>query len=106
MARHIVAAVDGSPQSPAAARWAAEEARRRGLPLRLVHGWEWRPCPAASVPMDTSQQAWAVRTLRRAPGSRARSASAPPTPKRPSPNTSSGPTRSWAPSPRRPRTRS
>ena len=35
--RAIVAAVDGSESARHAARWAAEEATRRHLPLRIVH---------------------------------------------------------------------
>ena len=38
--RHIVAAVDGSRSALDAVRWAADEAARRGLPLRLVHAVE------------------------------------------------------------------
>ncbi|MEU9075495.1 universal stress protein [Kitasatospora sp. NPDC004745] len=37
----VLAGVDGSPQSTAAAHWAAGEARLRGVPLRLVHAWPW-----------------------------------------------------------------
>ncbi|GHH83423.1 hypothetical protein GCM10018793_45470 [Streptomyces sulfonofaciens] len=37
MRRTIAAGVDGSPQSVAAAGWAADEAANRGLELRLVH---------------------------------------------------------------------
>ncbi|WP_030239005.1 universal stress protein [Streptomyces sp. NRRL S-350] len=37
----VVAGIDGSPQSTAAAHWAAEEAVRRGGSLRLVHAWPW-----------------------------------------------------------------
>ncbi|GGS97722.1 universal stress protein [Nonomuraea spiralis] len=37
MRRRIVAGVDGSPSSTAAVEWAAADARRRGLPLRIVH---------------------------------------------------------------------
>ncbi|MEU1390089.1 MULTISPECIES: universal stress protein [unclassified Nonomuraea] len=37
MRGRIVAAVDGSASSTAAVEWAAGDAQRRGLPLRLVH---------------------------------------------------------------------
>ncbi|CAM5448726.1 putative Universal stress protein [Streptomyces afghaniensis 772] [Streptomyces afghaniensis] len=40
MAKSVVAGVDGSPEGFAASDWAAREALRRGLPLRLVHAWE------------------------------------------------------------------
>lgn len=36
----IVVGVDGSPDGVAALRWAAEEARLRGAPLRLVHAYQ------------------------------------------------------------------
>ncbi|WP_162002366.1 universal stress protein [Streptomyces sp. CB01881] len=41
MTPYVMAAVDGSPQSLTAARWAADEAVRRGLHLRLVHARTW-----------------------------------------------------------------
>jgi nucleotide-binding universal stress UspA family protein len=39
----VVAGVDESTGGLAAARWAAEEALRRRLPLRLVHAYRWPP---------------------------------------------------------------
>lgn len=63
MDRHVVAGVDGTAASLAAAHWAAREARRRGVPLRLVHVWQWSPRPAASVPLGTTQVGWATQTL-------------------------------------------
>ncbi|WP_330281098.1 universal stress protein [Streptomyces sp. NBC_00588] len=39
----VVAAVDGSAESFAAAEWAAREAVRRDRPLRLFHAWNWHP---------------------------------------------------------------
>ncbi|ANW21547.1 universal stress protein [Streptomyces clavuligerus] len=43
MSRSVAVGLDGSPESLAAAAWAAEEARLRGLPLRLVSVWESVP---------------------------------------------------------------
>jgi nucleotide-binding universal stress UspA family protein len=37
----IVVGFDGSPESRAAADWAARESLRRGLPLELVQAWPW-----------------------------------------------------------------
>lgn len=69
MERHIVAGVDGTAASLAAAHWAAREAQRRGVPLRLVHAWQLTPRPAASVPLGTTQAGWAAQTLDGAVGS-------------------------------------
>ncbi|MFE2103578.1 MULTISPECIES: universal stress protein [unclassified Streptomyces] len=40
MSRTIMVGLDGSPESRAAAEWAAREAQMRGLPVKLVHAWE------------------------------------------------------------------
>ncbi|MFF0295327.1 universal stress protein [Kitasatospora sp. NPDC004614] len=39
MSRYILAGTDGSAESIAAARWAADEAVRQGHALRIVHAW-------------------------------------------------------------------
>ncbi|MFA7761676.1 universal stress protein [Streptomyces sp. NRRL S-448] len=41
MKDHVTVGVDGSPESRAAARWAAQEAVLRRVPLRLVHAVDW-----------------------------------------------------------------
>ncbi|MEU6406629.1 universal stress protein [Streptomyces sp. NPDC046985] len=41
MTRPITAGVDGSAESIAALAWAAREAERRGLPLRVVRAWRF-----------------------------------------------------------------
>ncbi|MGC9671202.1 universal stress protein [Planosporangium sp. 12N6] len=53
----IVVGVDDSPSASHALDWAAAEAGRRHLPLRLVHVVEWQPygpCPP-EPPADTGQ---------------------------------------------------
>ncbi|MFE0652616.1 universal stress protein [Streptomyces sp. NPDC059534] len=62
MSREIVAGVDGSPESLAAADWAAREALHRGLPLRLAHAWRWEPLdlPLVQDPDDQQRAAFAV----------------------------------------------
>ncbi|WP_149181948.1 universal stress protein [Streptomyces sp. TRM49041] len=52
--RTIAAGVDGSPESLAAADWAAREAGLRTLPLRLVHAWLWQPL---DVPLAQDREA-------------------------------------------------
>ncbi|MFC9595106.1 universal stress protein [Streptomyces sp. NPDC056944] len=66
MSREIVAGVDGSPESLAAADWAAREALRRGLPLRLAHAWRWEPLDLPLVQDPEEQQRTAYAVLRAA----------------------------------------
>ncbi|MEU0005492.1 universal stress protein [Streptomyces sp. NPDC006314] len=57
MTRPITAGVDGTEESLAALDWAAREAVRRGLPLRVVHAWRYAEA-LATADRDT-QQRWA-----------------------------------------------
>jgi nucleotide-binding universal stress UspA family protein len=68
MVRTVVAGLDGSPESRAAAEWAAREARLRGLPLKIVHVWEPVPEPMAQAPLlgAETQQHWSERIPREA----------------------------------------
>ncbi|OIK28243.1 universal stress protein [Streptomyces malaysiense] len=69
MAGRIAVGVDGSPQSVAAAHWAAQEAVRRGAELVVAHAWvtDVRSSPAAT--RDSTERGWAERVLREAVGS-------------------------------------
>ena len=68
MVRTVVAGLDGSPESRAAAEWAAREAKRRGLPLKVVHVWVPAPDPLAQAPLlgAETQQHWSERIPREA----------------------------------------
>lgn len=68
MQRTVVAGLDGSRESSAAADWAAREALRRGLPLRLMHAWEGLPQDDgdAELPELRGPQYHARRVLRAA----------------------------------------
>ena len=68
MSRTVIAGLDGSPESRAAAEWGAREAMLRGLPLKLVQVWEAVPEPMAQAPLlgaETRQQ-WTDRVPREA----------------------------------------
>ncbi|MCT7354199.1 universal stress protein [Streptomyces sp. 15-116A] len=66
MSRNVTVGLDGSPESRAAAEWAAREAKLRGLPLRLVHVWEPVPEPMAQAPLlgAETQAHWSERIPR------------------------------------------
>ncbi|MFJ8142347.1 universal stress protein [Streptomyces sp. NPDC096013] len=68
MVRSVVAGLDGSPESRAAAEWAAREAELRGLPLKIVHVWVPAPDPLAQAPLmgAETQQQWSERIPREA----------------------------------------
>ncbi|WP_457030757.1 universal stress protein [Kitasatospora sp. P5_F3] len=58
----VVVGFDGSPESVAAADWAAREARRRGKPLELVQAWPWH---GAHVLGSDDAVRWAKQRLAR-----------------------------------------
>ncbi|MEU2716635.1 universal stress protein [Streptomyces sp. NPDC007205] len=51
MSRTVTVGLDGSPESRAAAEWAAREALLRGLPLKIVHVLEPTPRYVARTPL-------------------------------------------------------
>ncbi|RSS79718.1 universal stress protein [Streptomyces sp. WAC06614] len=63
MNAHLTVGVDGSPESRAAARWAAQEAVLRQVPLRLVHAVDRPLEPVFATVRHQDMDRWADQVL-------------------------------------------
>ncbi|MCD0484503.1 universal stress protein [Streptacidiphilus sp. ASG 303] len=58
--RPVVAGVGRSATALRAAHWAADEAVRRGVPLRMVHALEWPPGSDPHPAVDHPERTWSA----------------------------------------------
>ncbi|GAA2472458.1 universal stress protein [Streptomyces longisporus] len=63
MTRPITAGVDGTEESIAALHWAAREAVRRGLALRVVQAWRFQPYESIDAADPGTQAGWVKDAL-------------------------------------------
>jgi len=66
MARPVTVGLDGSPESLAAAGWAAREARLRDAPLSVVNAWPGPGQQELAPGSEVAWQYWAEQALRAA----------------------------------------
>ncbi|MFF0096205.1 universal stress protein [Streptomyces canus] len=59
MTRPITAGIDGTEESIAALDWAAREAVRRDVALRVVHAWRFQPYEGIDAGDRATQEGWA-----------------------------------------------
>ncbi|MDJ0383542.1 universal stress protein [Streptomyces sp. G-G2] len=64
MEHHITVGLDGSPESSAAARWAAREARLRTAKVRLIHAEDWASPLDIPAAVADVRHGWAEALLR------------------------------------------